>query len=140
MILKNLLTIILLLTICSDVFATGKRRMIYPEEENMSIKKWEPFGQDLAIDVYEENGNVIAKMNVPGIDEANLKVYIENGDLHVSGKREEKKEIQEKNYYHKEIKRGSFNRVVSLPNDIDAAAMTWELSDGVLTVMMPKAH
>ena len=138
--LKNsIIVVVLLLIIGNGISAVGKR-VFYPGEErkNMSVTKWESFGKDLAIDVYEENSNVIAKMNVPGIAKDNIQVSIENGNLHVSGKREEKKEIQEKDYYHKEIKRGSFDRVISLPDDIDASAMTWELSDGVLTVTIPK--
>lgn len=134
---NNILAVVLLLVVGTGISAKSKR-MMYPKEKNMSVMQWESFGKDLAIDVYEENGNVIAKMNVPGIAKDNVQVRIENGNLHVSGKREEKKEIQEKDYYHKEIKRGSFDRVISLPNDIDAAAMTYEMTDGVLTVTIPK--
>src|SRR5579871_108401 len=126
------LALVLLLAAWNDVSALGKKR------NAMSVAKWNDFGKDLAMDVYENNGNIIVKMNVPGISENNIQVRIENGNLHVSGKREEKKEVKEKDYYHKEIKRGDFSRIISLPEDIDENAMTWEVTDGVLTVTIPK--
>ena len=143
---KNIVVAILLLTVVNGVFATiGKDFKRRGKEENskmlgkkISTIKWEDFGKDLAIDVYEKDNDVIVAMNVPGIANDDLQVRIEDGNLHVSGRREEKKEINEEDYYHKEIKRGSFSRVVSLPGDINEGAMTWELSDGVLAVTIPK--
>lgn len=124
--------LILLLVISNNVSALGKRRNI------LSEIGWEDFGKDLATNLYENNGKIIAKMNVPGISKNNIQVRIKDDNLHISGKREEEKEIQERHYYQKEIKSGSFNRVISLPEDIDEEGMTWEVADGVLTVTIPK--
>lgn len=134
-ILKNKVCALVLILLCvawNDTSALGKRRNI------LSELRWEDFGKDLAINLYENNGNIIAKMNVPGISKNNIQVRIEDENLHISGKREEEKEIQEKHYYQKEIKFGRFNRVVPLPEDIDEDAMIWDITDGVLTVTIPK--
>jgi len=93
---------------------------------------------NLAIDMYEENGNVIAKMDVPGIDSNDIHVEIEDGQLHVFGERKIKKEVKEKDYYNKEIRYGSFDRLISLPSNIQASGVSYKITDGVLTVIIPK--
>lgn len=121
----------------------------------MSLIKWEPFdeldrffderplssfprvGLDFAADVYEENGNIIAKMNIPGVKTTEVDVSIEDGLLTVSGRREAEKETKEKDYYSKEIRRGSFARSVRLPKAVNAAAAQAHIVDGILTITMP---
>ena len=79
----------------------------------MSLIKWEPLsefdrlfeerlipsfakvGWDLAVDVYEEKGNVVAKMSLPGVDANEIEVSIEDSILTISGCREEEKESKE---------------------------------------------
>ena len=96
------------------------------------------FGWDLAIDVYEKDGNVIAEMNVPGIDPEKVEIAIEDNYLKVSGAREEKKETEEKDYYSKEIKRGSFTRTVALPASVKKDKAEAEYKDGILKIVIPK--
>jgi len=129
----------------------------------MAIIKWEPFseldrifedryfpaisfpslsskfGWDLAVDLYEEKGNVIAKLALPGINPDDIDISVEADMLRISGKREEEKETKDKNYYSKEIRRGAFSRVLSLPKSVDAAKTSAEYKDGVLQVTMPSA-
>ena len=95
-------------------------------------------GWDLAVDIYEDNGNVIAEMHVPAIDPEKVEISIEDDLLRVAGCREEKKEKKEKEYYHKEIRKGSFERIVRLPVEVEAKKSTASYTDGVLKVTMPK--
>lgn len=123
----------------------------------MSLIRWEPFrelgrmfeedwatmpslhiGWDLAVDVYEENSNVVAKMQLPGIDPQKIDISVEDGYLRVSGAREEEHEEMKKNYFSKEIKRGSFERAVRLPKMVVADKTSAEYKDGVLIITMPK--
>ena len=122
----------------------------------MSLIKWEPFGDldrffnnddlpgfrdmgwDLSADVYEKDGNIIAEMNVPGVDPDKLDVSVEDGYMRVSGSREEKDEKKEKNYYSKQIRYGSFEKTVRLPDHVDAGNATAEYENGKLTVTIPK--
>ncbi len=121
----------------------------------MSLIKWEPFsefdrlfdaqsfpslpkiGWDLAVDIYEEKGNVIAKMSLPGIKPEEIDVSIEGDMLTVSGRREEEKEIKDKDYYSKEIRRGSFSRTSTLPKEVDASKAKAKFEDGILVISMP---
>ena len=92
---------------------------------------------DLAIDVYEKKGNVVAEMSLPGVQEADIDISIEDELLTISGQREEETETNGKDYYSKEIKRGSFTRTVRLPRIIDADKAVAEYKNGVLKVKMP---
>jgi len=125
----------------------------------MSLIKWEPFdefdrvfrdfglmtpprlmnpGLDLAVDVYEDGNNLVAEMNLPGLKGDDIEVEVEHNHLRISGKREEVQEKKEKNHYAKEIRRGSFQRVIALPDTVDTKAINAEYHNGVLRVTMPK--
>lgn len=92
---------------------------------------------DLAVDVYEKKGNIIAEMSLPGIKESEIDIAIEDDFLTISGQREEYKEEDKNNYYSKEIKRGAFSRTVRLPSIVDAEKSSAEYEKGVLKVTMP---
>jgi len=98
------------------------------------------FGVDLAVDVYEKDENIIAEMNLPGIDPDKIDVSVENNYLRISGSREESKEEKKKHYYSKEIKRGSFERMVRLPNKVEEDKVSAEFKNGELVVTLPKAE
>ncbi|MBN1916041.1 Hsp20/alpha crystallin family protein [Candidatus Dojkabacteria bacterium] len=123
----------------------------------MAIIKWEPFremerffdddfgmfkmpalGWDMAVDVFEKDGKVVAEMSLPGVDPDNVNIEVEDGHLRISGSREEEKETKDKNYYSKEIKRGSFERIVRLPSAVQADKAEAEYEKGVLRVSLPK--
>ena len=92
---------------------------------------------DLAVDVFEENGNVIAKMSLPGVEESEIDISIEDDVLHISGAREEESEVDKKDYYSKEIRRGSFARTVRLPKAVKSDKAEASYEDGVLQITMP---
>ena len=116
----------------------------------MSMIKWKPLFQldespdrsftvdNLSVDVYEDKHNVVATMHVPGINADDIEIDIEAGHAYVYGEREENKELSEKDYSHKEIRYGKFERVIPLPCCVDEEKTTAELHNGVLTITMPK--
>ena len=99
-------------------------------------------GPDLAVDVFEEGKNIVAKCSLPGVKAEELDVSIDKDILTISGSREEEKEVNKKNYYSKEIRRGSFARSVRLPSAVEAGAVKARYEDGVLTITAPieKGH
>jgi HSP20 family protein len=94
-------------------------------------------GWDLAVDVYEQKGNVIAKMSLPGVDIQDIDIALDKDTLVISGSRQEEHKTEEKDYFSKEIRRGSFSRIVQLPKSVDTAKTDAEYADGVLTITMP---
>jgi len=131
----------------------------------MSLIRWEPFRalrrrdeafEDLfrdffrradmadetmepAVDVSESNGEVTVKCSVPGVDKDGLSVAVNHDMLTVRGEIRRESEEKKKNYYRQELRYGSFQRVVPLPVEVDAAKATAELKDGILKVTLPKS-
>lgn len=119
----------------------------------MAMVRWRPFsdidkfleehlthhaGRELATDVYEENGNVIVEMQVAGINPDKVDISVEGDHLRVTGSREEEKEHEERDYYSKEIRRGSFERIIHLPMAVDRSKIRAETREGVLKITLPE--
>lgn len=97
------------------------------------------FGGDLAVDIYEKDNNIIAEMNLPGINPDNIEVSVQDNYLKISGSREESKEEKKKHYYSKEIRRGSFERIVRLPSSVQRDKVLAEFKNGELIITLPKS-
>lgn len=91
------------------------------------------------VDIYEKGNNVIVETPITGIEPEKVDVSVEDNTLILKGKSEKKSEVDEKNYYRKEVYYGSFYRAVSLPTKVigDKAEASYE--DGLLRVIIPKA-
>src|SRR5713226_3443115 len=83
-------------------------------EESLSSSSFAP-----AVDVYEDEHNVVLKIEVPGIDEKDIDVRVENNTLTVHGERKIEKEEKEENYRRVERQYGSFTRTFTLPPTVD---------------------
>ncbi|MBU0620033.1 MAG: Hsp20/alpha crystallin family protein [Patescibacteria group bacterium] len=92
-----------------------------------------------AVDVYEDKNNVIVESQLAGIDPEKVDISIENDVLIMKGESEKKSEVEEKNYYRKEIRRGSFYRSVPLPAHVIGDQASAVAEGGVLKVSIPKA-
>ncbi len=92
----------------------------------------------MAVDVFEEKDQVTVKMSLPGINPNDLNLSVDDDLLSISGEREEEQEVDDKEYYSKEIRRGSFSRIVELPTAVDAAKAEASYSDGLLCIALPK--
>jgi len=92
-----------------------------------------------ALDMYEDQENIIVETQLAGIDPEKVNISIENDVLCIRGESEKKSEIEEKNYYRKEIRRGSFYRSVPLPTKVDGDRATAMTEEGVLKIVIPKA-
>ena len=97
------------------------------------------FGFTPAIDMYEDKDNIIVETQLGGINPENVDISIENNILCLKGESEKQSEIDDKNYYRKEIRRGSFYRSVSLPTKVDGESAKAINEDGILKITIPKA-
>lgn len=95
-------------------------------------------GTDLAMDIYEEGDDVVAKMNLPGIDPDDVDINLDKDRLTISGEYSEEKEDSGKQYSFRQRRYGSFSRSVRLPKLVNEDATEASYKDGVLTVTMPK--
>ena len=103
-------------------------------EEVMSHKGFVP-----AMDVYETNDAVMVETPLAGVKPEDVRVSVEKGVLTLQGESSKEHEVDEKNYYRKEVRSGSFFRQVALPAPVKEDSVTAEFEDGVLKIMCPKA-
>jgi len=91
-----------------------------------------------AMDVYEEKDNVVVEATLAGIRPEDVNVNVHEDVLTLEGKRETSSEIDEKNYYRKEVRSGSFNRSVVLPAAVQADRAKANFENGLLKIILPK--
>src|SRR5436309_3798812 len=90
------------------------------------------------VDVYEDEHNITLKIEVPGIDEKDIDVRIENNTLTVHGERKFEKEEKEENYRRVERQYGSFTRTFTVPSTVDPEKVEAHYDKGVLKVRLAK--
>src|ERR1700722_13218903 len=89
-------------------------------------------------DIYEDEHNITLKIEVPGIDEKDIDVRIENTTLTVHGERKIEKEEKEENFRRVERQYGSFTRSFTLPSSVDTGQVTANYDKGVLEITLAK--
>lgn len=106
----------------------------------------EPFGRrewsralSPAVDVVEKDNAYEVTAELPGMSEKDIEVKLAGGMLTIKGEKSEEKEEKKKDVYVSERRYGSFQRSFSVPDDVDADRLAATLSNGVLTVTMPKS-
>ncbi len=90
------------------------------------------------VDIYEDEHTVQLKLEVPGIDEKDLDVKVENNTLTVSGERKFEKEEKEENFRRVERRYGSFTRSFTLPNTVSTEDINASYDNGVLNIRLAK--
>src|SRR5436305_5643610 len=90
------------------------------------------------VDIYEDEHNVTLKLEVPGIDEQDIDVRIDNNTLTVHGERKIEKEEKEENFRRVERQYGSFTRSFTLPSSVDPQQVNADYNQGVLKIKLAK--
>ena len=90
------------------------------------------------VDIYEDEHNITLKLEVPGIDEKDIDVRIENTTLTVHGERKIEKEEKEENYRRVERHYGAFTRTFTLPTTVDSEKVSANYDKGELKIALPK--
>ncbi|ATQ68678.1 MULTISPECIES: Hsp20/alpha crystallin family protein [Methylosinus] len=108
----------------------------------------EPFGRfslgwasTPAVDLIEKDKEYQVTAELPGLDEKNVEVKLQNGSLVISGEKKEEREEKDKDkgYFLSERRFGSFRRAFRLPEDVDKEKIAATFAKGVLTVRLPKS-
>ena len=91
-----------------------------------------------AVDIYEQNGSLVLKAELAGVDPKDVDVRVENNVLTLHGERKLDSEVKRDNYHRVERSYGSFSRSFSLPSVVDTEKIKAEYKDGVLRLVLPK--
>ena len=90
------------------------------------------------VDIYEDEHNITLKLEVPGIEEKDIDVRIENTTLIVHGERKMEKEEKEENFRRVERQYGEFTRSFTLPSSVDPGQVSAHYDKGVLKINLAK--
>jgi HSP20 family protein len=131
----------------------------------MTITRWDPFREVLAlqsrvnslfrdlnegddpvgaasfvspVDIYEDPQMVVLKLEVPGVEEKDLDLRVENHKLTVNGERKFEAEEKEPNFHRIERRYGSFFRAFTLPSTVDTENVAASYNSGVLKLELKK--
>jgi len=90
------------------------------------------------VDIYEREGNIELKAELPGVDSKDVDVRVENNVLTLRGERRIDKEVKRESYHRVERAYGSFSRSFTLPSMVDTERIKAEFKEGVLHLTLPK--
>jgi HSP20 family protein len=91
-----------------------------------------------AVDVFENGEKVVLKLDIPGVEEKDLDIRVENQTLTVRGERKFESEEKEENFHRIERRYGSFFRSFSLPTTVDTENVNASYNAGVLKLELKK--
>lgn len=96
--------------------------------------------QPLALDVYTTPDSVVVEAAIPGVKPEDLNISVLGDTLTISGSTKEETSRDEEGYSYREIRRGSFNRTVTLPTGVKTDEATASFENGMLRLSIPKAE
>ena len=84
-----------------------------------------------------ENGNIIVRADLPGIDPKDVSVSVLGNQLTIEGERKQEEKKEEKDYFYREVAYGKFSRTMTLPEGVDASKVKAGYKNGILEVTLP---
>jgi HSP20 family protein len=102
-------------------------------DEPSATTTWSP-----AVDIFETEGEIVVKAELPGMDRKDIALSLENNVLTIRGERRFEKEAKEDNYHRIERAYGGFSRSFSIPTTVDEEKIRADYKDGVLKIALPK--
>jgi HSP20 family protein len=95
---------------------------------------WSP-----AVDMVDKKDEIVLRADLPGLDQKDIQVNVENGMLTIHGSRQDERETKQEDYFYSERWAGSFTRTIPLPAGIDPEKIRATFKNGVLEVHVPKS-
>jgi len=102
-------------------------------DEPAATTTWSP-----SVDIFETEGEIVVKAELPGMDRKDIALHLENNVLTLRGERKFEKETKEENYHRIERSYGNFSRSFSIPATVDEEKIRADYKDGVLKIALPK--
>jgi HSP20 family protein len=110
---------------------------INTRDENWTAE--EP-GGELAVDVYQTPDAIVVKALVAGVQPTSIDISLTREMLTISGARQDEREVDEDNYFQRELYWGSFSRTILLPEEIDVDMAEASEKHGILMIRLPKIN
>lgn len=115
------------------IFEESFRTRTSGEEDWALGGSWAP-----AVDIYEQDNNIVLKAELPGLDPKDVDIRLENNTLTLQGERKLDTEVKRESYHRVERSYGTFTRSFTLPAVVDQQNIKADYREGVLRVTLPK--
>lgn len=121
-----------------DVFDRFLRNWdVFPSSPSYTLSSLSPVP---SLDVSETDKDVCIKAELPGMEQQDVKIEVNQNQLTLRGEKRSEKEDKDESYWMKEIAYGNFSRTLTLPFDIDPDKAKASFSKGILTLTIEKPH
>ncbi len=118
---------------------SGSERHAHIDTKDENWAPEEP-GGELAVDVYQTPDAIVIKALVAGVQPNSIDIGLTREMLTISGMREDEREVEEDNYFQRELYWGSFSRTILLPEEIDVDMAEASEKHGILMIRLPKIN
>jgi HSP20 family protein len=116
-----------------DRFPMGRLEFGPKWDEFPALGEWAP-----SLDLSETKEALVVKLEVPGMDPADIQISLQENLLTVKGEKKQEKEEKDERYHRVERAYGAFTRTVRLPVAVDSSKVVAAFKNGLLTVTLPK--
>jgi HSP20 family protein len=106
-----------------------------PRVRTMEMEEVSP-----SMDIFEEDGNVVVKAELPGMKKEDIEVTVTDHTMRISGEKKREEKVEKKDYYWEECSYGSFSRSIQLPSEVQTEKVEAKFKDGILEVKIPKTE
>lgn len=117
----------------------GGERHAHISTQGERWKGDEPQGE-LAVDVYQTAEAIVVKAMVAGVQPTSIDISLTREMLIISGSREDEREVEEDDYFQRELYWGSFSRTILLPEEVDVDLAEASEKHGILQIRLPKIN
>lgn len=118
---------------------SSRERHAHLTTSDEALESPEPEGE-LAVDVYQTADFIVIKALVAGVHPQSIDISLTREMLTISGTREDEREVEEENYFQRELYWGSFTRSIMLPEEVDVDAAEASEKHGILMIRLPKVN
>ncbi len=125
-----------------EEYEEPKKIQVRESRENKNDKKnWveeESDEAELAVDLYQTPTDIVIQTFVAGVKPEDLELSVARDMVTIAGKREESRNIDDENYFTKELYWGRFSRTISLPQEVEPEEVEATERHGLLTIKIQK--
>ncbi len=90
------------------------------------------------MDIYQKDNDIIAEVELPGVDLKDINVEVKDNVLTVEAKKKKEEKEEKKGYYRRELSTGYYKRRVRLPEGVKSGETKAKYEDGVLKIIVPR--
>ena len=102
-------------------------------QEEMQTGQWCP-----AVDIFETNDQIVLRADLPGIEQNEIEIRIDDNTLLLRGDRKVPTDVKTDDYHRSERPHGPFTRSIKLPRNVDQTGIRATHRNGVLELLLPK--